>query len=84
MNGYLLIEYTLFQHFARKIPHPAPPTGRPGPVQSGCTQEFGYGPINAIIINIYYYLLLSSIIIIIIIFSVVLFLAYLIPTFSNM
>ena len=25
------MEYTLFQDFARKIPRPAEPTGRPGP-----------------------------------------------------
>ena len=37
------MEYTLFQDFASKIPRPAPPTGRPGPAQSGRTPEFGYG-----------------------------------------
>ena len=37
------MEYTLFQDFRRKIPRPAPPTGRPGRAQSGCTPEFGYG-----------------------------------------
>ena len=29
MNGYLRMEYTLFQDFARKIPRPAPPRARP-------------------------------------------------------
>ena len=33
IKGYLRMEYTLFQDFARKIPRPAPPTGRPGPSQ---------------------------------------------------
>ena len=33
---------TLFQDFARKIPRPALPTGRPGRAQSGRTPEFGY------------------------------------------
>ena len=46
INGYLRKEYTLFQDFARKIPCPVQPTGRPGRVQSGCTPEFGYGPLN--------------------------------------
>ena len=32
INGYLRMEYTLFQDFARKIPRPAPPT-RPRPVR---------------------------------------------------
>ena len=39
------MEYTLFQDFARKIPRLAPPTGRPGPTQSGRTPEFGYRPL---------------------------------------
>ena len=45
INGYLHMEYTLFQDFARKIPCLAPPTGRPGRAQSGCTPKFGYGPL---------------------------------------
>ena len=45
INGYLRMEYTLFQDFAYKIPHPAPPTGRPGRVQAGRTPEFGYRPL---------------------------------------
>ena len=40
------MEYTLFQDFARKIPRPTPPTGHPGPAQSGRTPEFGKGPLN--------------------------------------
>ena len=39
------MEYTLFQDFARKIPLPAPPSGRPGRTQSGRTPEFSYGPL---------------------------------------
>ena len=39
------MEYTLFQDFARKIPRPAPPIGRPDRAQSGRTPEFGYGPL---------------------------------------
>ena len=45
MNGYLRMEYTLFQDFACKIQRPAPPTGHPGRAQSGRTPEFGYGPL---------------------------------------
>ena len=44
INGYLRMEYTLFQDFAHKIPPLAPPTGRPGRAQSDRTPEFGYGP----------------------------------------
>ena len=40
INGYLRMEYTLFQDFARKIPRPVLPTGRPGHAQSGRTPEF--------------------------------------------
>ena len=31
------MEYTLIQEFALKIPLPVPPTGHPGPAQSGRT-----------------------------------------------
>ena len=34
------MEFTLFKDFSRKIPRPAPPTGRPGRAQSGRTPEF--------------------------------------------
>ena len=42
------MEYTLFQDFARKIPHPELSTGRPGRAQSGPTPEFGYRPLGSI------------------------------------
>ena len=45
INGYLRMEYTLFQDFARKMPRPAPPTGHLGCAQSDRTPEFGYGPL---------------------------------------
>ena len=45
MNGYLRMEYTLYQDFVHKILRPAPLTGRPGPAQSGHALEFGYGPL---------------------------------------
>ena len=45
INGYLRMEYTLFQDFARKILCLAPPTCHPGPAQSSCTPEFGYRPL---------------------------------------
>ena len=44
INGYLRMEYTLFQDFAHKIMRPAPPTSCPGRAQSGRTKEFGYRP----------------------------------------
>ena len=40
---------------ARKIPRPAPPTGRPGRTQSGRTPEFGYGPLNKILWIYFFY-----------------------------
>ena len=46
INEYLHMEYTLFQDFARKIPCPAPPTGRPGHAQLGSMPEFRYGPLD--------------------------------------
>ena len=46
IKGYLCMEYTLFQLFARKIPCPEPLTSRPGRAQSGRTPEFGYGPLQ--------------------------------------
>ena len=46
INRYLRMEYTLFQDFARKIPRPAPPTGRPGRTQSGRKPEFDYGSLH--------------------------------------
>ena len=42
INGYLRMEYTLFLDFTRKIPLPAPPTGRPGRTQSARIPEFDY------------------------------------------
>ena len=54
INGYLHMEYTLFQDFARKIPSPAPPTGRPGHAQSGRTLEFGYRPLHTVCFIIQY------------------------------
>ena len=42
----LRMDFALFQDFSRKLPRPAPPTDRPGPVQSDRTPEFGYEPLK--------------------------------------
>ena len=44
INGYLRMEYNLFQAFARKIPRPVPPTGCPGPASQAVHQHLATGP----------------------------------------